>query len=91
MSLFKRLFGGGDGGAPKAEPELYKDYLIFAEPISEGATYRIAARIEKEVGDTLKTCSMIRADTFNDEGMAVEATIAKAKQFIDQVGDGIFE
>lgn len=85
MSLFKKLFGGA-GSAPAAEPVHYKDYTIHPEPIREGDQYRISARIEKDGREH----KLIRADTISDREQAVDASIGKAKQMIDEQGDGIF-
>lgn len=89
MSLFSKLFGGS---APKEQQaEVYKDFRIFAEPQSESGGYRIAARIEKDFGEDTKVHQMIRADTYSSQDTAEEASISKAKQFIDQVGDRVFD
>ncbi len=88
MSLLSRLFGKS---APKAaEPVLHKDFRIFAQPIQEGSTFRIAARIEKDFGGETKVHQLIRADTRNALDEATEATIGKARQAIDQLGDALF-
>lgn len=83
--FFSRIFGGG-GSAPAAEPVSYKDFAIHPEPIREGDQYRISARIEKDG----KEHKLIRADTISDHAQAVDASIGKAKQMIDEQGDGIF-
>ena len=89
MSLFSKLFGGG--GSPKTpEPETYEGFRIFVEPIKEGSGYRLAARIEKEVGGEVKSHRVIRADTFQSEDEARQYSRAKAKQMIDEQGDGLF-
>ncbi len=85
MSLFSKLFGGG--GTPPAEPVEYKGFLIFPEPIKEDGQYRIAARIEK--GD--KVHQLIRADLIRDLDEANEASLGKARQMIDQLGDSLFK
>jgi len=94
MSLFSRLFGTGPqtGGAepPQRDAEVYNGYAIHPEPVSEGSQWRIAARIEKEVGDAVKTHHMIRADLLGDADMAVEESLRKAKRLIDEQGDAIF-
>ncbi|MDC0736860.1 HlyU family transcriptional regulator [Cognatishimia sp. SS12] len=88
MSLLKKLFGGA---APKeAEPETYKGFSIFVAPQKDGANYRIAGRIEKEVDGTLKTHNFLRADTFNTADTAADMTLMKAKQLIDQMGERLF-
>ena len=91
MSLLKKLFGGADKAVAKGpEPELYKEFAIFPDPIVEGNVYRLAARIEKEIAGELKIHKLIRADTLNSSDAAAEAAIAKAKILIDQMGDQLF-
>ena len=89
-SLLSRLFGKSSDPAPAAEPVLHNDFRIFPEPIKEGSVFRIAARVEKTFGDTVKTHQLIRADTRSSMDEASEASIAKAKQAIDQLGDTLF-
>jgi hypothetical protein len=88
MSLLSRLFGKSEPKAPEAI--LHKDYRIYPQPVKEGGVYRIAARIEKDIEGQTKTHTLIRADTRNSEDEAREATVDKAKQAIDQLGDTIF-
>ena len=89
MSLLKKLFGGSD--TPKGpEPVSYNGYTIIPEPMKESDGYRIAARIEKEIGGELKSHHLIRADMLHTADQAEEASIQKAKSMIDQMGDRIF-
>lgn len=92
MSFLKKLFGGGSGDAPKAsaQAEEYKDFLIYAEPSKESGGYRVGARIEKEVGGETKTHTLIRADTIQSLDDAIEVSVAKAKQMIDEQGERLF-
>lgn len=91
MSILSRLFGGGSGGAePQAEAETYQGFTIFPEPQKEGNQFRIAARIEKEIGGEVKVHRLIRADMIGDRDEAVKASTGKAQQMIDEQGDGIF-
>ncbi len=91
MSLLSRLFGGGGGAStPEPEPETYKDFRIFATPISEGGQWRLAGRIEKELDGTPKSHQLIRADMLPSEAAAITATLAKARQVIDEQGDRLF-
>lgn len=86
MSLLSKLFGGGNGAAPKAEPIEYKGFSITPAPAKEGSRYRIGAMVEKDG----KSHHLIRADTLDDAQSADEASVNKAKQLIDQVGDALF-
>ena len=90
MSLFGILFGGGGGSASEPEATEYEGYAIYPEPVKEGHGYRIAAKIEKEVGGEVKTHMLIRADTLESLDGAVEASVNKAKQVINEQGERIF-
>ena len=88
MSLLSRLFGGGGGAAePRHNAETYKGFTITPEPQRDGSNWRIAARIEKDG----KSHQLIRADRLGSEEDCATASIGKAKQMIDEQGDGIFE
>jgi len=89
MALFSKLFGGGSS-PPEPEPEIYQDFRIYIEPINDGSSYRLAARIEKTIDGELKTHQLVRADTFQSAEQAEKPSLAKAKQVIDEQGDGIF-
>ncbi|MDR7123646.1 HlyU family transcriptional regulator [Pseudotabrizicola sp. 4114] len=89
-SFLSRLFGKSTTAPAAAEPVLHNDFRIFPEPIKEGSVFRIAARIEKTFGDEVKTHQLIRADTRPSLDDATGASIAKAKQAIDQLGDALF-
>lgn len=94
MSFLKKLFGGGvskDVAAEKtAQPVEYKGYQITPCPIPEGGQFRISARIDGLVNGEPKSHTLIRADVLRDPGEAAEASVGKAKQMIDQMGDQIF-
>ena len=88
MSLLSKLFGGD--AKPEKEPEVYKDFRIFPEPQSGQGGYRLAARIEKEIDGKVKVHQLLRADTIQSVEEAEAFSIRKAKQVIDEQGDGIF-
>ena len=85
MSLFSKLFGGGS--APEPASETYEGFKITPEPQKDGNQFRLAARIEKEVGGEVKSHHLIRADLFQDRDAAAVAAVRKAKQVIDEQGD----
>lgn len=89
MSLFKKLFGGG-GSGPEVEPVLHKDFRITVNPEKTGGGYRIGALIEKEVGGETQTHQMIRADMVESAETAADISLRKAKQLIDEQGEGLF-
>ncbi|MDM9629485.1 HlyU family transcriptional regulator [Rhizobium sp. S152] len=93
-SIFS-MFSGGEKAASvpagvKSEPQTYGDCTIFAEPQKEGGQYRLAGRIEKTVGEEVLVRSFIRADMFSSTDDAVECTVRKAQQIIDQHGPSLF-
>ena len=90
MSLFSRLFGGSSAPDPESKPEIYEGFRIFAEPVRVAGGFRVAARIEKDLGGETKTHHMIRADTCDSLETALEVTTSKAKMLIDQQGIAIF-
>ena len=89
MPLFSKLFGSS---TPKdAAPETHEGFRITPEPMKEAGGYRLAARIEKEIGGETRSHRMIRADVYSAEDEARAASVSKAKQMIDQMGDGLFD
>ena len=92
MKWLKGLFGGSDSSSesPSSQMVTYKGFDIIAEPVSEGGSYRVGARIEKDVEGARKTHTLIRADTMHSRDDAVEASVNKAKMLIDEQGDRIF-
>ncbi len=92
MSFLKKLFGGGGGSntPPSAPAETHKGYTIYAEPVKDGGSWRIGARIEKEIDGEVKSHFMMRADTLQDFDTAAKASMDKARMLVDQQGDTIF-
>ena len=86
MSLLSKLFGGG---AKPSEPDPidYEGFAITPTPIPEGRSFRLSARIEKDG----KSHTLIRADTFEGRDAAEDASIAKARQMIDEQRDRLFD
>lgn len=93
MSFLKKLFGGGGdagGSAPAAEATEYEGFTIVPAPQKEGGQYRLAGTISKTVDGEDKSHRLIRADLFQSSDEAVDATVRKAKQVIDEQGDALF-
>lgn len=89
MSLLSRLFGS----KPKETPDLsveYQGFRITPEPMKESQGFRLCAVIEKEVDGVLKSHRLIRADTIGDFDQCAGASVGKAKQMIDQMGERLF-
>ena len=92
MSFWKNLFGGG-GEAKEAAPapgEDYKGFTIRATPMSVGSEYQLAGRIEKEIDGEMKVHEFVRAERLSSRDEAVSFALAKARQIIDEQGNGLF-
>ena len=92
MSFWKNLFGGGSaGGAEKAaEPVEYNGFTIRATPYKSEGQYQTAGLIEKDVAGVRKEHKFIRADRHASYDDAVEFSVGKARQIVDQQGDRMF-
>ena len=92
MSFWKSLFGGSAGGAEKAsEPVEYNGFIIRAAPYKAEGQYQTAGIVEKLVNGVRKEHKFIRADRHASYDDAVEFSLAKARQIVDQVGERMFD
>lgn len=94
-SFLSKLFGFSSGSSAEAgtssgKTETYGDCLIRANPMREGAQFRLAGSIEKEVDGAMRVRTFIRADLFSSEQDVIDATLRKAHQIIDQHGPSLF-
>lgn len=92
MSFWKKLFGGGGAtvAEPAGEPVEHKGYRITPTPFSEDGQYQTCGVISKEVDGETREHRFIRADRFATKQDAIDVTVRKARQVIDEQGDGIF-
>jgi len=94
LSNIFSIFSGGDKSAEPsgttAEPVEHGGCLIYAAPIREGSQFRLAGRIVKDVNGEALERTFVRADVFTSMEDAVEYTIKKAQQIIDQNGTALF-
>lgn len=91
MSFWKKLFGGGSPAAEApGEPVEHKGYTILPTPFLEGGQFQTCGVISKEINGEVKEHRFIRADRFSSKEDAVEVTIRKAQQVIDEQGDRMF-
>lgn len=94
MSFLKSLFGRSAPSAPaekRAEPVEYKGFIIRAAPFQSEGQYQTAGVIEKEIDGVRKEHRFIRADRIASYEDAVEFTLRKARQIVDQVGERMFD
>lgn len=92
MSFWKSLFGGRAESAEKlGDPVEYNGFIIRAAPFKEGGRYQTAGVIEKEIAGVRKEHRFIRADSHASLETAVEFTLVKARQIVDQMGERMFD
>jgi len=94
MSFLKKLFGLGSGApsAPvAAQPVEYQGYRITPEPYEAEGQFQTAGHIVKEVEGETREHRFIRADRHPSYDVAVEFTVGKARQIIDEQGERIFK
>jgi hypothetical protein len=94
MSFLKRLFGGG--GAPeKADEPAGKEiehngFKVRATPFKEGGQFQTCGVVSKEIDGVVKEHRFIRADRFAALDDAIEVSLRKGKQLVDEQGERIF-
>ncbi len=93
MSFWKSLFGGSSESAEaKASASVeYNGFTIRAAPYKAEGQYQTAGTIEKDVGGVRKEHKFIRADRHAGYDDAVEFSLAKARQIVDQSGERMFD
>jgi len=86
-NFFKFLLGGAGSTLPPAEPVNYKGFTIEAMPLDEDGKYRTAGFISGDLDGESKRIQFIRADQNADRQVAIDHSISKARQIIDEQGD----
>ena len=82
--------GGADGTATEQAAEAYNGYTIRPAPFQDGGHWITSAVIEKRFADGVKEHRFIRADMYPGREAAAAASVFKAKQIIDLMGDDVF-
>jgi hypothetical protein len=94
MSFWKSLFGGGSsesaGEAKPSAPVEYNGFIIRAAPYKAEGQYQTAGIVEKDVNGVRKEHKFVRADRHASYDDAVEFSLAKARQIVDQMGERVF-
>jgi hypothetical protein len=97
MSLLKRLFGLGSPeesptgfGSRVAKEVEHQGFLIKVTPIKAGGQFQVCGVISKEIDGALREHRFIRADRFAAWDDAVDVSIRKGRQLIDEQGERLF-
>ena len=75
---------------PPGAPVEYNGFTIRAAPYKAERQYQTAGIITKDVGGVAKEHKFIRADRHASYDDAVEFSLAKARQIVDQQGERMF-
>lgn len=93
MSFLKRLFGGGEKAEPSAavakEIE-HKGFVIRATPYKAEGQYQTCGVVSKEIDGVVKEHRFIRADRFAGLDDAIDISLKKGQQLVDEQGERIF-
>ncbi|HUF45677.1 MAG TPA: HlyU family transcriptional regulator [Aestuariivirgaceae bacterium] len=90
--LWERLMGVRPGEDEVAVQTVeYKGYRIRPAPYQSGSQYQTAGTIEKDFPSGVKEHRFVRAEAHANKDEAVEFSLLKARQIIDQQGDRMFE
>ena len=89
-ALLGKLFGSSDETGTPGESVDYQGYKITPHPKPQGGQFYIAGRIEKDFPEGVKEHSFIRADTHASKDAAMQHSVVKARQIIDEQGDRLF-
>lgn len=93
MNWFKSFFGGKSSSPPVERQGAlveYKGFTIRPSPYMEAGQYQTAGYIEKTLNGVMKSHRFVRADRQADFDAAVAFTTLKARQLIDEQGEGLF-
>ena len=93
MSFLKRLFGGGSneeaGGKPAKQIE-HKGFTISATPYKNDGQYQTCGVVSKEIDGVMKEHRFVRADRFAGLDDAVDVSLRKGQQLVDEQGERMF-
>jgi hypothetical protein len=94
MSFLRRLFGGG--AADEAQPAKpakqveHNGFTVAATPFRSEGQYQTCGVVSKEIGGVVKEHRFIRADRFAGLDDAVEVSLRKGVQLVEEQGDRLF-
>lgn len=87
FSAFKKIFSSDSAHSNNAQTHTYKDFTVQTNPVKTANGYRVNGIISKAE----QSHEFIRADMAHGLESAHALTLSKAKQAIDQMGDGLFK
>ena len=97
MSFWKKLLGIGAGEKKEnTKPKMladdeYKGFEIRAVEMKVGSEYQLCGEIEKMVNGEVRIKQFIRADKLSSVEDVASFSLKKARQIIDEQGEGLFD
>lgn len=93
LSFLKNLFGSS---GPEAAPSVptreieHKGFTVRAEPFQvEGGQYQTAGTVSKEIDGTRREHKFIRADRHGSVDDALDFSLSKGRQIVDEQGERV--
>jgi hypothetical protein len=94
MSFLKTLFGWGrptEDAAPTPGASVeHKGFTITAAPYRNEGQFQTAGTVTREIAGEMKEHRFIRADRHATHEDAVQFSLAKGRQLVDEQGERIF-
>ena len=90
MKFLRGLLGGGEAGGAQHEVVEYEGFSIQPTPEKRDSGLSTCGVISREADGELRSHRFIRADTSSSVDGAVELTVRKARQLIDEQGLRLF-
>ena len=91
-NFFKSVFSGGATAQPApSKPVEYEGFSIEAAPINEDGKFRTAGFISGEVDGEIRRVRFIRADQNAALEQAIDHSLAKGRQIIDEQGSKLLD
>jgi hypothetical protein len=91
-NFLKSIFSDGSASQPApSEPVEYKGFSIEAAPINEDGKFRTAGYISGEVDGETRRIQFIRADQNAALEQAIDHSISKGRQIIDEQGSKLLD
>jgi len=96
MSFLKTLFGlrdkqEGETAASVAREIEHKGFTIQATPYKDGGHYQTSGVVAKDIGGVRKEHRFIRADRFSSLDEAIDCSLNKGRQIVDEQGERLFQ
>jgi hypothetical protein len=96
MSFLKSLFGRRDKAGNEGDNKVAKEiehggFIIQATPYKDGGQYQTSGIVAKVIEGVRKEHRFIRADRFASLDEAIDCSLSKGRQMVDEQGERLFQ